>query len=147
VNALRPARDADAPALARIARAAYAPYVAAIGTEPPPMHQDFGADIPARRVWVTGDPPEGFVVAYAKEGDWHIENVAVAPEAQGRGIGRALIAGAEALGRAAGHDRVTLYTNRAMTGPLELYPRLGYTRAGEEVVGRLHRVHFIKELG
>lgn len=142
----RPARQEDVPAMARIARAAYAPYVAEIGFEPPPMVQDFPAAIGAGRAWVIGQPVQGFVVAYATGDDWHIENVAVAPEAQGRGLGRALIAFAEAEGRARGHRRAVLYTNAAMRPNLTLYPRLGYARTGRRLEDGLDRVYFAKRL-
>ncbi len=144
-DAVRPARAADAPRLAEIARAAYAPYVAAIGREPPPMLQDFPAAIAAGRVWVAG-APDGFVLAYAQGADWHVENLAVDPAAQGRGLGPALLAAAEAEGRARGHPRVTLYTNAAMAGALALYPRLGYTETDRRVEHGLSRVHFAKDL-
>lgn len=143
---IRPARAREAAALAEIARAAYAPYVPLLGFEPPPMRPDLPAAIAAGRVRVAGDPAEGFVIAGPDGADWHIENVSVAPARQGTGLGRALIAHAERLGRAAGFRRVTLYTNRVMEGPLALYPRLGYARTHEETLGRLHRVHFAKEL-
>ncbi len=143
---VRPARPPDAEHLTAIARAAYAPYVVAIGREPPPMLQDFAADIPAGRVLVAGDPPAGFVVSYARAGDWHVENLAVAPEAQGQGLGPRLLAAAEALARAAGHMRVTLYTNAAMAPALALYPRLGYREVARRTEHGLHRVYFEKEL-
>ncbi|HUF55298.1 MAG TPA: GNAT family N-acetyltransferase, partial [Thermohalobaculum sp.] len=142
----RPAREADAAAMARIARAAYAPYVTEIGFEPPPMVQDFPAAIAAGRSWVIGEPLLGFVVAYSIGADWHIENVAVDRHAQGRGIGRALIAAAEAEGRARGHARVVLYTNAAMRPNLTLYPRLGYARTARRVEHGLDRVYFEKRL-
>lgn len=142
----RPAVPAEARALAAIARAAYAPYVATIGREPPPMRQNFAADIPRGRVWVAG-APDAFVVAYADGTDWHVENLAVAPAERGRGLGRALLAAAEAVGRARGHARVTLYTNAAMAPALALYPRLGYTEVARRTEQGLHRVFFAKELG
>ena len=86
---IRPAVPEDAEGLARIARAAYRSYEADIGSVPPPALQDFPADIAASRVWVTGDPVAGYAVAYAKPDRWFLENIAIAPEAQGQGLGRA----------------------------------------------------------
>lgn len=110
------------------------------------MVQDFPAAIAAGRAWVIGEPVQGFVVAYATGADWHIENVAVAPDAQGRGLGRALIETAEAEGRTRGLARAVLYTNAAMTPNLTLYPRLGYTVTGRRVEHGLDRVYFAKAL-
>lgn len=143
---IRPATPADAVRLAEIASAAYAPYVAEIGREPPPMLQDFPADISDGAVWVRDDPPTGYVVARPKGEDWLIENVAVAPEAQGRGIGRALIAFAEAEGARRGFVRATLYTNAAMRRNMALYPSLGYAEMERRQVGDLHRVYYAKAL-
>ena len=61
-----------------------------------------------------------------------IENVAVLPAAQGRGIGRALLAHAEALARAAGYPKLCLLTNGKMTANRKLYAALGYREDREE---------------
>jgi N-acetylglutamate synthase-like GNAT family acetyltransferase len=55
-----------------------------------------------------------------------LEIVAVAPAAQGRGIGRALIAFAEQRARKLNLRKVTLYTNAEMTENLALYRRLEF---------------------
>ncbi len=132
--------------MSAIARAAYAPFVAAIGFEPPPMVQDFPAAIAAGRAWVIGDPAQGYVVAYAHGADWHIDNVAVAPAAHGRGLGGRLVRFAEDEGRARGHDRVALYTNAAMAPNLTLYPAMGYRQTDRRVENGLDRVFFEKPL-
>lgn len=146
VPPIRTARSEDTAALGLIARAAYEPYVAAIGREPPPMVQDFTAAIAAGRARVIGEPVRGFVIAYADGDEWLIENVAVAPEAQGQGLGRALIRAAEADGMARGHARVVLYTNAAMAPNLTLYPRLGYAETARRREHGLDRVYFAKPL-
>lgn len=144
--AIRSARAEDRAAVARIARAAYAPYVPRIGRQPAPMVADFAAAIAAGRVRVAGAPVAGYVVAYPRGDHWHLENVAVDPAAQGRGLGRALIGHVEALARAAGARAVELYTNAAMTENLEFYPRLGYRRTGRRLEEGFDRVFFRKEL-
>jgi ribosomal protein S18 acetylase RimI-like enzyme len=50
----------------------------------------------------------------------------VAPEAQGRGVGRALVEAAAAVARAAGKSRLTLGTRSEMTAARRLYDRLGF---------------------
>ena len=146
MTAIRRGRTADAPALTRIAREAYAPYVADIGRESPPMLQDFPADIAAGACWVAGDPPQGYLVARERDGDWLLENVAVAPAAQGEGIGRALIAFAESEALRRGHGKIVLYTHAKMTRNLVLYPRLGCRRVAERTEHELDRVYFEKWL-
>ncbi|WP_244526270.1 GNAT family N-acetyltransferase [Wenxinia saemankumensis] len=112
-----------------LVRAAFAPYVPAIGREPAPMNADHAALIAAGRVQVAAGGPggalEGVVVTCAGDGALLLDTVAVAPAAQGRGLGRALVAAAEAEARARGLPTVRLYTIAAMTANLALYPRLG----------------------
>ena len=55
-----------------------------------------------------------------------IENVAVLPALQGRGLGRRLMAHAEALAVSVGLREMRLYTNKEFASNLELYRRLGY---------------------
>jgi ribosomal protein S18 acetylase RimI-like enzyme len=55
-----------------------------------------------------------------------IESVAVDPRHQGRGLGRRLMALAEAEARRQGRLAVRLYTNAKMTENIALYARLGY---------------------
>ena len=143
---IRLADPGDAERLAEIARRAYAPYTAEIGRLPAPAMQDFPAAIAARRVWVQGRPPQGYVVAFRTSDAWFLENVAVAPEGQGQGLGRALIAFAEAEGQKRGLRRVTLYTNVKMTGNLALYPALGYRETDRRREDGFDRVYFEKRL-
>ncbi len=145
---IAPALPDDASALARIARAAYETYVPLIGREPAPMLQDFPADIADGAVWTArvADGPVGYVVARPKGEDWLLENVAVAPEAQGTGLGKRLIARAEAEGAARGFARVILYTNAKMTANLSLYPSLGYVETGRREQDGFDRVFFVKAL-
>ncbi len=147
---IRKAGPGDLDAVRRIARAAYAPYVARIGREPAPMVADFAASIAAGELWVArgvaGAPVAGFVVAYPRSDHWHLENVAVEPSAQGTGLGGALIAHVETMARAAGARAVELYTNAQMTGNLSLYPRLGYAETGRAMEDGFDRVFYRKEL-
>jgi ribosomal protein S18 acetylase RimI-like enzyme len=75
-----------------------------------------------------------------------IENVAVDPESQHRGIGRALLAFAEAHAASVGVAELRLYTNEAMHDNLRLYPRLGYVETGRGRGAGFNRVYFRKRL-
>ena len=61
-----------------------------------------------------------------------IENVAVAPDRQGRGYGRLLLARAEKHAAEWGFREIRLMTNAAFGANLALYARLGYAVVGSE---------------
>ena len=146
MQTIRQAEPTDAPACTAIARAAYAPYVPLIGREPPPMLQEFPQDIAAGRCWVIGDPAEAYVVAYRRGNAWLLENVAVTPEAQGKGHGKRLIAHIEEMARADGAEAVELYTNAKMEANLAMYPALGFVKTEERTEKGMNRVYFRKEI-
>ena len=144
---IRDAVSADFDAVRAIARAAYQPFVAAIGRDPAPMVADFGNQIAQGAVRVLErDDICGYAVSYRGGSVWHVENLAVAPQAHGTGAGRALLADVEARAAGAGAQAVELYTNIAMTGALAFYPKLGYRETGRREEDGFHRVYFRKEL-
>ena len=150
---IRPAETRDLAAITACAEAAYAKYVARIGRKPAPMVADFESQIAAGEVHVAvawegvGDEEFlGYVVCYPKDGLMHLGNVAVRPEAQGRGAGRALIDFVEDKARADGLPAVDLYTNAKMTENLALYPALGFRETDRRTEDGFDRVFFIKEL-
>ena len=141
------ARD-DARAVAGCVRAAYAHYVERIGREPAPMTADYEALIDAGEVWVAraGDGVAGVLVLRPQPPALLLENVAVAPDRQGEGLGRALMAFAEDRARAEGLAEVVLYTNERMTENLRFYPALGYAETGRAMQDGFARVFFRKEV-
>lgn len=146
--ALRPATAADLRAIERIVEAAYSPYVARIGRKPGPMLDDYAALIRQERVHVLAcdSQVQGLLVLVPEAETMLLDNVAIAPEAQGHGLGRALLQAAEVIARDTGHARIRLYTNEAMVENITLYARYGYveTRRAEEK--GLHRVYMEKSL-
>lgn len=147
---LRLATPADIPALVRLGERAYAPYVARLGgIEPYAMRPDLPALVArgAVRVAEEGGTILGYLIDYADGDAWMLENLAVDPRAQRRGLGRALLAAAEAAARAAGAPAIRLYTNVVMTENQALYLRLGYRETGRDRFGEMHRVHYEKPLG
>ena len=90
--AIRLAAEADAPVLARIAVAAYQHYVPRIGRPPAPMTADYPAAVRRGQAWVAAVDGEvaGFIILIPQPGYLLLENVAVLPAAQGRGIGARL---------------------------------------------------------
>jgi ribosomal protein S18 acetylase RimI-like enzyme len=146
--ALRPATQADVPALTDLARAAYSRYVARLGGPPRPMTDDY-ADV-VRRSRVTIAERRGEVVGVAvlditAEG-FVVDNVAVDPRHQGTGVGRALLENAEGEARRAGFASIYLYTHERMTENLALYSRVGYVEYDRRLHGDACLVYLRKEL-
>ena len=76
-----------------------------------------------------------------------VENVAVSPAFQGRGLGRKLMAHAEQLAASAGYREVRLYTNKLFAENVALYRKLGYRIDREEVLAHGTAVHMSKPVG
>jgi ribosomal protein S18 acetylase RimI-like enzyme len=75
-----------------------------------------------------------------------IENVAVSPAFQGRGLGRKLMAHAEKLAASSGFDEIRLYTNKLFAENVRLYGRLGYKVDREEQLKGGVAVHMSKPI-
>jgi ribosomal protein S18 acetylase RimI-like enzyme len=148
VITIRLAVEADAPALCRIAVAAYQHYVPRIGSEPAPMTADYALAARRGRAWVAAEDGEavGFIILIPQPGYLLLENVAVLPAAQGRGVGARLLALAEEHARSLRLPEVRLYTNEAMIENLAYYPRHGYIETHRAQQDGFRRVFFRKRL-
>ena len=130
----RPAEPADAAAIRDIVRAAYAKWVSVIGREPLPMRADYEkavAEHPFELAIAEGRIVGMIETLLANDHLW-IENVCVAPEAQGRGIGRLLLERAEGKALEAGRTELRLLTNGAFEANVSLYKSQGYKIDREE---------------
>lgn len=145
---IREARPDDVAEIVALVRAAYAPYVIRIGREPAPMQADYAALVDQGVVYVLpGDGRLRAVLVMFPEGDHlFVENIAVHPDEQGRGLGRLLMAAADDRARALGLGAVELYTNEAMTENLAFYPRLGFVEVERRLDDGFRRVFMRKTL-
>jgi N-acetylglutamate synthase-like GNAT family acetyltransferase len=144
---VRAATVADVADIERLIAEAYTPYVARIGRAPAPMSADYRTLVTATdQTWVLVDGGEvmGVLVTIPKSDHLLIENVAIAPSAQGRGHGRTLLACAERQARELGLPELRLYTNAAMTENLAFYPRMGYRETARRAQDGFDRVFFVK---
>lgn len=144
---IRPAVAGDAKAVAALIDAAYGHYVARIGKKPGPMLDDYPARIAAGEVWVCGEPIEGVLVLEDAEGALLLDNIAVSPAVQGKGVGRALMAFAEAEALARGYRAIRLYTHVMMVENIAIYSRVGYSDVGRVEEKGFSRVYMEKGLG
>jgi ribosomal protein S18 acetylase RimI-like enzyme len=112
------------------------------------MEDDYEAKVLEGHVSVADDDGAivGLIVLVQEPDHLLVENVAVDPERQSEGIGRALLAFAEATAQEAGLSTLRLYTNAAMTENLAFYPRLGYEEIDRRTSNGFERVFFSKHL-
>jgi ribosomal protein S18 acetylase RimI-like enzyme len=145
---IRRATPADGPAAEAVTRAAYARWVPVVGREPAPMTADHGRLASDGALWLAEDQGVALGVLVLRDGPDHLllESVAVAPEAQGHGVGRGLIAFAEDRARAAGLPEARLYTHERMTENIRLYERLGYRETHRAEQDGYARVFLTKAL-
>lgn len=93
-----------------------------------------------------GDKVVGVLVLEADPQNILLDNVAVDPGHQGLGLGRQLVAYAEATARRLGYAHIDLYTHEVMTENLALYQRLGYHETARKTVSGYDRIYMRKSL-
>jgi GNAT superfamily N-acetyltransferase len=144
---VRLATPSDLPQVENIVRTAYRGYIPRIGREPGPMLDDYASLIDQGQVHVLEDiDVVGVLVLVPEPNTMLLDNIAIAPSAQGRGFGRLLLDFAEQEARRQGFGAIRLYTNALMTENLTLYLRHGYveTHRGQEKA--FSRVYMAKQL-
>ena len=124
---IRKALPHDAHALSVCVEAAYARYAERID-DLPAVSDGLADDIATRQVWVAeiGDDVVGGLVLAPEDGFMRLANVAVHPDHKGAGLGRTLIALAEAETLAQGYRELRLTTHAKMPETIRLYTRLGW---------------------
>lgn len=135
---IRRAVAADALALAACIDAAYASYAGLID-DLPDVSAGLAEDIHDNLVWVAvlDDRIVGGAVLAIAGPVATLANVAVHPDAGGRGLGRALIETVERHARNAGCPELRLATHIDMPANVALYTRLGWqetARRGNKVL-------------
>jgi GNAT superfamily N-acetyltransferase len=136
---LRRATGADAANVRALTRSAYAKWVPLIGREPTPMTADYDRAVQDHIIdlWEEDGQLLALIELVPASGHLLIENVAVRPDRQGKGLGGKLLDHAEGLARSLGFAEVQLYTNAAFAANLSFYSRRGYEeyRRGTVVPG------------
>ena len=147
---IRRAGPGDRAAVEAIVYAAYSIYVERIGKPPGPMLDDYVRLIEENAVSVL-EMPDGVIAALIvllpRSDHLLLDNVAVRPDRQGKGIGRRLVAFAEGEARRHGHAELRLYTHQTMTENIALYVRLGFEETGRGYEAGYNRVFMTKRLG
>lgn len=136
---IRRAAQGDAAAVTACTMAAYGKYVERLGRAPEPMTTDYAEVIEDHQVWVAVSHGTclAILVLMPRMDHMLVYSVAVHPEHQGRGLGRKLMALAEAEARRQNLDELRLYTNERMAENIVFYAHLGY----RETERRAHPKH------
>jgi GNAT superfamily N-acetyltransferase len=145
---VRPAHPSDAGAVASCVRAAFTPYIGRIGKPPAPMLSDFPELIAAGKVWVAEIAGQvvGVLVQYETRAGFYIDTVAVIPELQGAGVGRALLLFAESEATRRGFRSIYLCTNVKMTENQVFYLKIGYVEYDRKLDQGYDRIFYRKQL-
>jgi ribosomal protein S18 acetylase RimI-like enzyme len=149
---VRRASSLDSEAIRRVVRAAYRRYVDRVGQWPEPATLDYHDIVADAEVWVAIEHSQiiGVIVLRQKgvpRDVLAVENVAVVPKFQGRGIGGSLLELAERRAVELDFPALELYTNVAMTEDQAIYAHLGFVRVGQRRERGFERVYLRKELG
>jgi len=145
---IRTATAADVSVIGQIVEQAYRHYIPRIGKPPGPMLDDYNARVSEGVVWVIGEGSTiaGVIVLLPRPDHLLLDNIAVAPARQGSGLGRRLLAFAEAEAVRRGYREIRLYTHRTMTENQGLYAAIGYEETGRGTEAGYERVFMRKRL-
>jgi|SRR5271170_337488 len=125
---LRRATTADAARVRDLSRAAYAKWASLIGREPLPMTVDYDRAVVEHIIHLLEENEQliALIETIPKKDHLLIENIAVRPDQQGKGLGDRLLVHAEELARSLGFEEIQLYTNSAFASNLAFYAKRGY---------------------
>jgi len=145
---IRAATAADIPAIVDIVDRAYRHYIARIGKPPGPMLDDYLARVSEDAVWVLQDGPAiaGILVLLSAPEYLLLDNIAIAPDRQGRGLGRRLLTFTESEALRRGYREIRLYTHQTMIENQRLYALIGYEETGRGSEAGYDRVFMRKPL-
>ena len=142
---IRKARFADIPFLgpversaAELFRTANLDFLVDGSTVDPKI---LAAMIDASHLWVACDfmdYPVGFSGGEHIEGNFHLVEISVAQDFQGKGVGRALMERMEADVRREGYKSMTLTTYRSLAWNGPWYGRMGFMEVRAEDMGRTY---------
>lgn len=145
---IRTAQPSDAIAMKRCVDAAYRHYIPRMGKPPGPMLDDYANVTQEHMAFVAEEEGEiiGVLVLVRTEPGMLLDNVAVYPGHQGKGLGPLLLQLAESETRDQGYAHLDLYTHECMTENIGMYKALGYVETGRRTEHGYNRVYMRKAL-
>lgn len=145
---VQPTTANDAGAIRALTREAYAKWIPVIGREPMPMNANYDEAVRKHRIdllYIDGKLA-ALIEMIAEDGDLLIENIAVSPAFQNKGLGRKLLAHAEQVAALRGNSVIRLYTNKSFAENVQLYQKVGYSVDREEEFMGGVTVHMSKSI-
>ncbi len=117
-----------------------------------PLLADYKVVLAEKDVWLAIRSDQhregvfGVLVLEPRVADLMIESIATDPLVQGQGLGRIMLAAAEAQAKTLHYDTVRLYTGKPLTHLIAWYARHGFTIEREEPLSDRTIVHMMKRL-
>jgi ribosomal protein S18 acetylase RimI-like enzyme len=145
---VRYAVPVDLASVTAVVQSAYRHYIDRIGVRPQPMDVDYTHLMRRGCLFVVGSPAVATVTLIPEDSWLYLDNFAVAPDQQGQGIGRRILAFAEEHARQLWLPEVRLLTNEMMWENQRMYEAAGYVE-----YQRTHhapgfdRIHYRKLIG
>ncbi|MEM7336258.1 MAG: GNAT family N-acetyltransferase [Chloroflexota bacterium] len=145
---IRPAIPNDVQSMTTCVNAAYAHYIERIGRPPGPMLDDYAEMIRNHTALVAEIESQlaGLLILIEYPGRFLLDNVAVHPDFQGRGVGKQLLIKAEQIAHQRGFAEIQLYTHEKMVENVEIYGRFGYTEFDRRIEKGFSRIYMKKVL-
>jgi ribosomal protein S18 acetylase RimI-like enzyme len=145
---IRPGSEADVEPARELVQAAYRLYIPRMGKPPGPMLDDYALRQRMGELYAAtiGLEIVGIAVIVRAGDHLHLDNVAVHPRWQGRGIGRTLVAFAEEMAQTLRLPELRLYTHVKMTENIALYGRLGFEETRRATEDGYERVFMRKTI-
>lgn len=145
---IRTAQAPDAEAMKSCVEAAYRHYVPRMGMVPGPMLDDDASVIDRHTAFVAESDGEivGVLVLIRTQSGILLDNIAVHPGCQGKGLGRRLLMLAESEACRLGSPHLDLYTHECMTENVAMYTARGFVETGRRTEHGYRRVYMRKML-
>ncbi|MDA7599797.1 GNAT family N-acetyltransferase [Alphaproteobacteria bacterium] len=151
-HAIRNARPEDADRIQQIAHNAYAHYRSRMDRDPAPMLADFNNHIKIDTVFVISFEGEGdnaingYAILIENDDGWLLDNLAIDPNAQKSGMGKALVEHCEGFLKYLNVAKYRLYTNVVMHESLAWWLSLGFEETDRRLESGFNRVYMEKHL-
>ena len=147
-HSIRTAKKSDAAKMKTCVEEAYRHYIARMGKPPGPMLDDYEKVIQQHTAFVAEDDGDivGVLVLIRTESGILLDNVAVHPRHQGKGLGRRFLELAESEAQSQGYAHLDLYTHECMIENIEIYNGHGYVETERRRERGYNRVYMRKAL-